>query len=77
MSDTTRIRLHASLVTGLIIFGLGGFMSAITALTTLRADVQGLSRQVSRLDSDRDTVVRHTVEIGQLRQELERLERRN
>lgn len=54
-------------------FGLAGFVTAIVAFTTLRGDVKALALQVARLDSDRDTIIRHDVDIETLKVEVQRL----
>ena len=57
-------------------FGVGGFITAIVAFTTLRSDVKSLAAQVARLDSDRDTITRHDVEIETLKADVQRLSAR-
>jgi uncharacterized membrane protein len=76
MSETLILKINRSLlifgISGLA-SGIGGFTTAVVAFTTLRNDVKELTRQVTRLDGDRDTIVRHTAEINNLTVEIRRL----
>jgi hypothetical protein len=72
MSDTARIRIN----TALLIFGLGGFITAFASFTTLRADVRHLSGQVAILITSRDVLLRHEAEIIRIKEDIARLEHR-
>lgn len=67
-----RVRIHIGLLIFAVTFGGGGFVTGIISFTVLRADVQALTRQVARLDSDRDTIVRHEAELAWLKKEVAR-----
>ena len=67
------ISMVLELNSAVLTFGLAGFVSAIVAFTTLRGDVKALALQVARLDSDRDTIIRHDVDIETLKVEVQRL----
>jgi len=67
------ISMVLELNSAVLTFGLAGFVTAIVAFTTLRGDVKALALQVARLDSDRDTIIRHDVDIETLKVEVQRL----
>jgi hypothetical protein len=75
MSETMIFRINRALlifgISGLV-SGFGGVTSAIISFTVLRNDVQALSKKVDRLDTDRDTIVRHTEQIQNLTSEIRR-----
>ena len=71
MSSDTRIRIN----TGLLVFGLGGFVTGLVAFTTLRADVANLTKEVAKQNMVVEVVNQHTVEIATLKVEVKQLKR--
>lgn len=67
------IELNSAVAT----FGVGGFITAIVAFVTVRTDVKNLTAIVMRLDTDRDTVTRHDVEIQSLKADTQAIKADN